>query len=110
MKTYHKVLFVFSLVYSGLAWFENLYWIWLFNATPSLSHLERQERFIEDVAQYYFVNETEQLYTAGVIIAGLGLLNLISIGILFKQLHKTVFTILLAQALVLQLFQVWTIL
>ena len=110
MSLYQKFLLLYSLLFSVFSWFTKLYWIRLFNVTPSLSHLERQERFIEDVAQYYFVNETEQLYTAGVIIAGLGLLNLISIGILFKQLHKTVFTILLAQALVLQLFQVWTIL
>jgi hypothetical protein len=110
MKTYHKVLFVFSLVYSGLAWFENLYWIWLFNATPELNHLERQKLYIENLPFTFWVEEPEQLYTKGVIMAVFGLLNIAAIAFLKPYLNKWFFAFFLGQAILIQLFQVWTIL
>ncbi|MEQ8908255.1 MAG: hypothetical protein RIC95_03615 [Vicingaceae bacterium] len=109
MKAFRTPLFIFSALFSFLAWFKSLYWIWLFDATPELSHLERQALYIENFPFTFWVEEPDQLYSQGVIMAALGFLNIVSIAFLQKSLHQWIFALFIGQAILIQLFQVWTI-
>lgn len=110
MKAFRTPLFIFSALFSLLAWYKNLYWIWLFNATPELSHVERQKLYIENFPFTLWVEEPNQLYDQGVVMAALGFLSIVSIALLKPYLNNWFFAFFIGQAILIQLFQVWTIL
>lgn len=100
---------IFCLVFSGFCWFQEIAWFYIFYKYPNLEQIDKQKHYIDEFAKYYFISEPSELYTKGVLIAILSLLNLFLISTLRNKLNKVVYVLLVVQAIFLLCLNVFQI-